>query len=60
MPGLAMDVCSVCLSHVLPLQALPGRSCSPPASGFGEVELLVVWNMGFVPGAGPVQGHAGD
>lgn len=46
-----MDVCSVCFSHVLPLQSLPGRSCSQPAPGFGEVEMLQVWNTGFGLGA---------
>lgn len=52
-----MDVCSVCLSHALPLQSLPGRSCSLPAPGFGEVEM--VWNTGFGLGASPAWGDAG-
>lgn len=51
-----MDVCSVCLSHVLPLQSLPGRSCSLPAPGFGEVEMLL---DGFGLCASPAWGDAG-
>lgn len=54
-----MDVCSVCLSHVLPLQSLPGRSCLLPAPGFGEVEMLMVWSTGFGLGASPVRGDSG-
>lgn len=55
-----MDVCSVCLPHVLPLQSPPGRSCSWPSPVFGEVEMLLMWNTGFGLGAGVALGDAGD